>query len=193
HLGRLAQELEEFDAPQLDVARVELGEGGISELLLDLADVLLDPRCRRQSLLVLQARDRGFVLLVREDDADQAGNEERPGDQRQDQQQVLAEQDAAMRAAHGRGCGVTSRDGGHRVSEGPGAGGAGGNSCAPGRWAVAWRYSVPNALRGRNALDGGASASRHPTEAGARRQWITSSARTSTDCGIESPSSLTVL
>ena len=46
HLGRLAQQLQELDAAQLDVARIELRQRGVGELLLDLAHVLLDARRR---------------------------------------------------------------------------------------------------------------------------------------------------
>ncbi len=55
---RLAQELQELDAAQLDVAGVELRQRGVGELLLDLADVLLDPRRGGERLLVLQAGER---------------------------------------------------------------------------------------------------------------------------------------
>ena len=55
-LGRLAQQLQELDAAQLDVARIELRQRRVGELLLDLPDVLLDARRRGDRLLVLQAR-----------------------------------------------------------------------------------------------------------------------------------------
>ena len=42
---RLPEELEEFDAAKLDVARVELWQRCVTELLLDPGDVLLDPGC----------------------------------------------------------------------------------------------------------------------------------------------------
>ena len=65
-LGHLPQQLQELDAAELDVARVELRQRGVGELLLDLADVLLDAGGRRDGLLVLQVAQRGFVLLVAE-------------------------------------------------------------------------------------------------------------------------------
>ena len=63
-LGRLAQQLQELDAAQLDVAGVELRQRRVGELLLDLPDVLLDPRRRGDRLLVLQLGERRLVLLV---------------------------------------------------------------------------------------------------------------------------------
>ena len=57
-LRRLAQQLQKLDAAQLHVAGVELRQRGIGELLIDLADVLLDPRRRGERLLVLQVRER---------------------------------------------------------------------------------------------------------------------------------------
>ena len=89
--GRLSQQLEEFDAAQLDVARVELRQRGVGQLLLDAVDVRLDTRCRRESLLVLERGERCLGLLVGEIDADRAGSEQRNRDQRQDEQQILAE------------------------------------------------------------------------------------------------------
>ena len=96
-LRRLAQQLQELDAPQLDVAGVELRQRRVAQLLLDLADVLLDPRRRGDRLFVLQAGERGLLLLVREVDADRARHEQRAGDERQDQPEVLAEQPATRR------------------------------------------------------------------------------------------------
>ncbi len=61
----LPQELQELDAAQLDVARVELRQRRVRELLLDLPDVLLDARRRSDGLFVLQVAQRGLVLLVR--------------------------------------------------------------------------------------------------------------------------------
>ena len=76
------------------------GNAAYFELLLDRRDVLLDARRRRDRLLVLQARERRLVLLVRKIDADRARREQRDRHQRKDQQQVFAEQAAAVR---GRG------------------------------------------------------------------------------------------
>ena len=76
---------------------VELRQRRVGELLLDLPDVLLDPRRRGERLLVLQGGERRLVLLVGEVDADRARREQRARHQREDQQQVLAEQAAAMR------------------------------------------------------------------------------------------------
>ncbi len=56
HLRRLAEQLQEFDAANLDVGGVELRQSGVSQLLLDLMDVLLDPGRRRDRLFVLQVR-----------------------------------------------------------------------------------------------------------------------------------------
>ena len=64
HFRRLAQELQEFETPQLHVAGIELRQRGIGELLIDLPDVLLDPRCRGDRLFVLQLGERGSILLV---------------------------------------------------------------------------------------------------------------------------------
>ena len=71
-LRRLAQELEELDPAQFGVARIQLRQRGVLELLFDPANVLLDSRCRRERLLVLQAGQRGLVFLVGEVDADPA-------------------------------------------------------------------------------------------------------------------------
>jgi hypothetical protein len=49
---------------QLDIARVELRQRRVAELLDDLLDIRLDPRCRRQRFFMLQACERRLVLLV---------------------------------------------------------------------------------------------------------------------------------
>ena len=97
--GHLAQELQEFDAAQLDVAGIELRERGIGQLLLDLANVLLDARRCRDRLLLLQIAERGLVLLIREIDADRARREQGAADQREDEKQVFAKQPALSRPA----------------------------------------------------------------------------------------------
>ena len=104
---RLAQQLQEFDAAQLDVGRVELRQRGVGELLRDLADVLLDSRRRTDCFLVLQARECRAMLLVRKVDADRARREQRHRDEREDQQQVLAKQPAMVHVA--RACGLGAR------------------------------------------------------------------------------------
>ena len=111
----LAQELQELDAPQLDIARIELGQRGVPELLLDPGDVLLDARRRGERLLVLQACQRQLVLLVREIDADRARCQQRDRHQREDEEEVLAEQPAAADAARGGAGGLRLREeeGGH--------------------------------------------------------------------------------
>ena len=90
------------------------GQRRVAELLLDLLDILLDPRCRRERFFMLQACERRLVFLVGEVDADRARREQRDRDERQDEQQVFAEEAAAMHAGrvarrlygivHGRHC-----------------------------------------------------------------------------------------
>jgi hypothetical protein len=63
-LRRLAEELQEFETPQLHVARIELRQRSVGKLLIDLPDVLLDPRSRGDRLLVLQLGERGSIFLV---------------------------------------------------------------------------------------------------------------------------------
>jgi hypothetical protein len=75
-----AQELQEFDAPLLQAFDTELRQRRVRELLLDLQDELLDARRRRQRLLMLQAGERDLVFLVREVEADAAGNQQRAAD-----------------------------------------------------------------------------------------------------------------
>ena len=60
HFGRLTQQLEELDAAQLDVVRIELRQRGICELLLDLVNVLLDSRRGADGFLVLEIGERGL-------------------------------------------------------------------------------------------------------------------------------------
>ena len=98
HFRRLPQQLEELDAPQFDVVRIELGQCGVGELLLDLADVLLDTRRRTNRLFMLQAGERGLGFLIREVDADRARRKQRDHDQRKNQHQILAKQAAAADA-----------------------------------------------------------------------------------------------
>jgi hypothetical protein len=109
-LRRLAQQLEELDATQLDVACIELRQSSVGELLLDALDVLLDARGRRERLFVLQRRERSLGFLVSEVEADAAGREQRDRHQRQDQQQVLPEQPPAARAADRCGAGAAEKD-----------------------------------------------------------------------------------
>ena len=93
-----AQQLEELDAPLLQALGAELRQRGEGELLLDLADELLDARRRAGGLLALQAGERLLVLLVGEVQADAARDQQRAADQREDQQEILAEQPAAVLA-----------------------------------------------------------------------------------------------
>ena len=64
-------------------------------------------------LFVLQVGERGPGLLVREIDADASGRQQRAGDQREDQQQILAEKSAAVRMLRGRARGFRARGGEH--------------------------------------------------------------------------------
>ncbi len=102
HFRHLAQELQELDAAKLDVARVELRERGVGELLVDLAHVLLDARRRRHGLLLLQVAHRGLLLLVGEIEADAAGHEERAAHEREDEDQVLPEKPPLARCPRRR-------------------------------------------------------------------------------------------
>ena len=90
-LRRLAQQLKEFNAPQLKVARIDLWECRVGKLALDLLNILFDPRCCGKRFFVLQVRERRLVLLIRKVDADPAGNEHRACDQRDDENKVFAE------------------------------------------------------------------------------------------------------
>jgi hypothetical protein len=67
-------------------------------VLLDLQHVLLDARGRSRRLLALQARERFLVFLVGEVKADPARDQQRAADQGEDQQEVLAEELAAVQA-----------------------------------------------------------------------------------------------
>ena len=96
-LRRLAQQLQELDAAQLDVGGVELRHGGEAHLLVDRRDVLLDASCRANRLFVLNLGERGLVLLIREVHGDRPGHEQRAADEREDKREILAEQPAAMR------------------------------------------------------------------------------------------------
>jgi hypothetical protein len=70
-------------------------------MLLDLQHVLLDARRRGRRLLPPQAGERLFVLLVGEVEADPARDQQRAADQGEDQQEVLAEELAAVQAPGG--------------------------------------------------------------------------------------------
>ena len=98
HRRHHAQELQELDAPLLQALGAELRQRGERELLLDLAHELLDARRRARGLLALQAGERLLVLLVGEVEADAARNQQRAAHQREDQQEVLAEELAAVQA-----------------------------------------------------------------------------------------------
>ena len=74
----------------------ELPHGRVGELLLDLADELLDARCRADGFLALHAGKRDLVLLVGEVQPDRAGDQQRAAHQREDQQEILAEQPPAL-------------------------------------------------------------------------------------------------
>src|SRR6185436_14909208 len=88
--------LEELDAPLLEALGAELRQRGERELLLDLAHELLDARRGAGGLLALQAGERFLVFLVGEVQADAARDQQRAADQREDQQEILAEQPAAV-------------------------------------------------------------------------------------------------
>ena len=138
---RLAQQFQEFDSTQLHIGGVELRQRGVRKLLLDLVDVLLDPRGRGDGLFVLQVRKRRLDFLIREIDADRAGSKQRARNQRQDEQQILAEQSAAMGVAIGgiRRCG----EGGFKHRALPYA------MCAGrGKWQGQWRDRSPTAPTG---------------------------------------------
>jgi hypothetical protein len=99
---RLPQELQEFDAAQLDVPRVELRQRRVRQLAFDLLDVLLDSRRRGDRLFMLEARERRLAFLIREIDADAPRGKQRRRHQREDQQQVFAKEPAAMGPRVGR-------------------------------------------------------------------------------------------
>jgi len=67
-------------------------------MLLDLQHVLLDARRGGRRLLALQAGERLLVLLVGEVQANPARDQQRAADQGEDQQEVLAEERAAVQA-----------------------------------------------------------------------------------------------
>jgi hypothetical protein len=108
-LRRLAQELQELDPAQFHVGGVELRQRRELELLLDRPDILFDARRGRDRLFVLQVGERRLGLLVREIQADPAGHEQRARHQRENQQQVLPEQAAAVGVLRAR-----TRRGGRR-------------------------------------------------------------------------------
>ena len=91
-----AQQLEELDAPLLQALGTELRQRGEGKLLLDLAHELLDARRRAGGLFALQARERFLVFLVGEVQSDAARDQQRAAHQRQDQQEILAEQPPAV-------------------------------------------------------------------------------------------------
>src|SRR5574341_922612 len=95
----------------------ELRQRRRGDLLLDLAHELLDARRRARGLLALQGRERDLVLLVREVKTDAARNQQRAAHQAQDQQEVLAEELAAMQPR--RRAGLPSRDRLHRFQDRP--------------------------------------------------------------------------
>jgi hypothetical protein len=65
-------------------------------VLLDLQHVLLDARRRAGGLLALQVGERRLVLLVGEVQADAARDQQRAADKAKDQQEILAEELAAV-------------------------------------------------------------------------------------------------
>ena len=104
HFGdrrRLAQQLQVFDAALLE--RVAGGVGARqrrpAELVLDVEDVLLDPRRRALRLLGLQRDQVRLVLAPGEVEADRAARDQHAADQRDDQQRVLGEEAPAARHA----------------------------------------------------------------------------------------------
>ena len=85
-LGHLPQQLQELDAPQLDVARRRAAAARRSAAAARSCAMYCSMRdAAADGLLALQARERGLLLLVGEVEADRARHEQRAGDQREDQ------------------------------------------------------------------------------------------------------------
>ena len=114
--GRLAQQLQVLVAALLDGVRSgsDLRQRGPAELMLDVADVLLDARRRGDRLLALQGDEVLLVLAVGEVQARPPAREQRRAHQRDDERGVLREQAPArghsitLSARRSRSCGIAS-------------------------------------------------------------------------------------
>src|SRR5512147_959889 len=67
-----------------------------ADLIFDFLDKLVDPRCRPDGLLTLDAHEGRFVLLVRKIDLNRTAREQRATDEEHENDDVFPEQPTAM-------------------------------------------------------------------------------------------------
>jgi hypothetical protein len=106
HRRRLAQQLQEFDAALRGAFAAQLWQRCEGKLLLDALDELLDARRRRDGLFLLQAGQRGTILLIGRIQTDRPAGQQGTAHQRHDEQEISPEQPAATAVGdvvHGRG------------------------------------------------------------------------------------------